>query len=201
MHLIQYMWLNYTKIVMGEGLTRAVIETEATYFLWHWSYLLVSLAVVLAVSIPAVRSRDVTYAALHGLIFGAVMGVGFAGVALIAGTVGSVLEFGQLLTVPALMCLFVALAGYVGGMLTYRDVLEKFGRTRALVLANDNDVVEIADGAILIEKVLAPNSQYIRIFDRSHKTLPGEGELNYADASAGTGAVPPEKQLLSASGL
>ena len=197
MQLICYMWQNYADIIIGADLAASIASSPVVSFMWSGTHIVFALAAVLIVSVPAVKQRDITSAGLFALVFGGAFGLGCAGLALAGGNVSSLLEFAQIIITPIMMSLLVSVAGFAGGMLTCPDVLARFSPDRGIVLANDNHEQDMGDWDIVIEKVLAPNAQYVRIFDSSHRTQPGEGALKYA----GQDPRLDEQQCANASGF
>ena len=185
MHMMRFMWRNYLNLIIGVDIGDVVAGNAFAGGLWLCSHLLFAGLVLLLVSVPAVKNRDITDAALNGLLFGGLAGFGLAVLASIAGNIGSALEFLEALTLLSLTSLIVSLTGYLGGMLSHRSVLEALsGRKNEPVLANDNDKAEISEGAVYIESVHAFDSQFARMFDNTRTTLPGDGSLRHGDRNS-----------------
>lgn len=181
MHLVSYLWRNYIELLLGADFVSLIAGNAFTSGLFSMSHIVFAVFIVLAIAAPAAKIRDMTQAALGGLVFGAVFGVILLCVAMMRGAAGSLMDIVQILSVPLGLSLLVAMTGYLGGFLVH--IAANLRGIEALA-ANDNDDIQMPEGTILIEKVASAPVHPVRIFNGSHTTQLGEGRLLYTGSTA-----------------
>lgn len=138
MHLMKFLWANYSALVLGENVMTLIESHEAMQAGWAGSYIIFSLLIVLAASVPAARNRDFTLAAINAAIIGTIVGISFAGLVYLRGDAPAIVDLARIAFVPVGLSLLVGMAGFGGALLYEIDGNEVSGNAEARGAANDN---------------------------------------------------------------